>query len=52
MKSNNKGQNNKVSNIEQNLQNNQQSEDNISAQKDGLRYDYNDSSDFKDNKMS
>ncbi|WML53159.1 hypothetical protein RCG17_28170 [Neobacillus sp. PS3-12] len=52
MKSNNNRQNNKVSDIEQNLQNNQQRDESVAAQKDGLRYDYNDSSDFKDNKMS
>jgi hypothetical protein len=47
VKSNNNRQNNKVSDIEQNLQNNQQSDESVAAQKDGFRYDYNDSSDFK-----
>jgi hypothetical protein len=52
VKSNNTGQNNKESDIEQNLQNNQRSDESVTAQQDGFRYDYNDSSDFKDNKMS
>jgi hypothetical protein len=52
VKSNKNRQNNTVSDIEQNLQNNQQSDESVAAQKDGFRYDYNDSSDFKNNKMS
>jgi hypothetical protein len=52
VKSNNKGQKNNVNSMEQILQNNQQTNENISVQKDGFRYDYNDSSDFKDGKMS
>lgn len=52
MKSNNKGQKTNVNNLEQNLQDYQQTNENVSAQKDGFRYDYNDSSDFKDGKMS
>jgi hypothetical protein len=52
VKSNNKGQNNKGSNNEQNLQNIQKTDESVSAQKDGFRYDYNDSSDFKNDKMS
>jgi hypothetical protein len=52
LKTNNKGLNNNRNTLEQNLPNNQQSNESISAQKDGFRYDYNDSSDFKDDKMS
>lgn len=52
MKSNNKEQNSKENSLEQILQNNQQANENVSAQKDGFRYDYNDSSDFKNDKMS
>jgi hypothetical protein len=46
VKSTNKGQENKDNSMEQILQNNLQTNENGSAQKDGFRYDYNDSSDF------
>ncbi|WP_428912217.1 hypothetical protein [Niallia sp. Krafla_26] len=45
MKTNKKQQHNKIKNKDQVLQNkpdNSQQEENVSAQKDGFRYDYND----------
>jgi hypothetical protein len=55
MKSNNEKSNNQLNNTKQDLQTNPehlQVEKNVTAQKDGFRYDYNDSSDFNDDKMS
>jgi hypothetical protein len=48
VKSNNRGKNNKLKDKEKVSQ----MEKSVSAQKDGFRYDYNDSSDFNDDKMS
>jgi hypothetical protein len=50
MKSNNVQENNKSKSLKQALQNKTDNQS-VSAQKDGFRYDYNDSSDFKDDKM-
>jgi hypothetical protein len=50
VESNNSQQNDKINSKEQSLQNNKDNlhtKRNVSAQKDGFRYDYNDSSDFK-----
>jgi hypothetical protein len=52
VKANSKGQSNKITSNAQGLQNKTQTNESVSAQKDGFRYDYNDSSDFKDDKMS
>jgi hypothetical protein len=56
VKSNNKERNNNLNSNKQVLQNNNtnnlQKNENVSALKDGFRYDFNDPSEFKDNKMS